>query len=99
MSAPISEEVKIRLTGDETHSLSSHEVDDAGNAASGSSAPFTLEKVARQIKAATDPFTKELEELSDLMSELRRDTSRRSEEIYGLDQGPLRPRGDESDTI
>ena len=80
------------MTGDETHSLDSHEPEDAGNVAASSSVPITSKEVARQIKVATDPLTKQLEKLCDLMKELRRDTSRRSEETSGLVQGPSRPR-------
>ena len=89
-----SEEVNTSLTCDETHSLGSHEVEDVGNAATSSSAPITSEEVARQIEAATDPSTKQLEKLCDRMIELRRDTSRRSEETSRVVQGPSRPRGD-----
>ena len=67
MNAPNSEEVSTSMTGDETQSLRSHEVEDVSNAAVSSSAHITSEEVARQIKAATDPLTKQLEKLSDLM--------------------------------
>ena len=87
------------MTGDETHSLGSHEVEDVGNAAASSSSPITSEEVARQIKAATDPLTKQLEKLSHLMKELRRHTSRRSEKTSGLVQGPPRPRGGRFDIV
>ena len=73
MSAPSNEGVNTSMTGDETHSLSSHEVEDVGNAAVSSSAPNTLEEVARKIEAATDPLTKQLEKLCDLMKKLRPD--------------------------
>ena len=63
MSVPISEEMKTSMTGDETHSLGSHEVEDYGKSAASSSVPITSEKVARQIEAATDPLTKQLEKL------------------------------------
>ena len=46
------------LTGDETHSLGSHEAEDVGNVATISSTSITSEEVAWQIKAATDPLTK-----------------------------------------
>ena len=97
LSAPTSEEVNTGLTGDETHSLGSHEVEDIGNAATSSSAPITSEEVARQIKAATDPLTKQLEKLCELLIELRRGTSRSSEETFGLVQGPPQPRIDRFD--
>ena len=67
MSAPNSQEVNASLTGDETHSSSGREVEDVGNAATSSSAPITSEEVARQIEAATDTLTKQVEKLCDLM--------------------------------
>ena len=72
--------------GDETHIVGSHELVDVGNAATSSSAAITSEAI-RQIKAATDPLTRQLEKLCHLMKELKRDSSRRSEEIFGLSQG------------
>ena len=60
MSAPNSEEVNTSMTGDETHSLGSREVEDVGNAAASSSVPNTSEERVRQIKAATDPLTQQL---------------------------------------
>ena len=98
MSAPNSAEVNTSLTGDETHSLGIHEVEEVGNAATNSSVPISSEEAARQIKAATNPLTKQLEKLCDLLRELRRDAPRRSEETSGLIQGPSRPRGDRFDT-
>ena len=97
MSAPTSEEVNTSLTGDETHSLGNHEVENIGNAATSSSALITSEEVARQIKAATDALTKQLEKLCELMIELQRGTSRSSEETFGLVQGPPQPRSDRFD--
>ena len=91
MSAPNSEEVSTSLTGDETHSLGSHELEDVGKAATSSNTPITSEEVTRQIKAATDPLTKQLEKLCDLMRELPRDAPRHSGETSGLVQGPSRP--------
>ena len=70
-----------------------------GNAATSSCVPITSEEVARRIKTATDPLTKQLEKLCDVMRELRRDTSGRSEDTCGLVQGPSRPRGDMFDSI
>ena len=48
------EEVNTSMTGDETRSLGSHEVENAGIAAACSSAPITPEEVSWQIKGATD---------------------------------------------
>ena len=72
MSAPNSEEVNTSSMGDETHGSGSHEVEDVGNAATSSCAPFTSEakEEARQIKAAIEPLRKQLEKLCDLMIEL-----------------------------
>ena len=63
MIAPNTEEVNISETGDETHSLGSHELQDVGNFAGNSDAPKTSEEVTRQIKAATYPLAKQLERL------------------------------------
>ena len=62
------------MTGDETHSLGSDEAEDVGNAVTSSSIPITSEEVARQIKVPSDPLTKQLEKLCDLMKEMQRDT-------------------------
>ena len=93
MSPSNTEEVNTSMTGDVTHSVASHEVVDVGNAAASSNVPISSEKVALQFKVTTDPLTKQLEKLCDIMKELGRDTSRRSEETSGLIQGPSRPRG------
>ena len=60
---PILEGVNASGTGDETHSLSGYEPEDVGGAAGVSSTPITSEEVIRQIKAATDSLTRELERL------------------------------------
>ena len=49
--------------------------------------------MARQVGAATDPLTRQLEKLCDRMLELRRGASRRNQEISAPVQGPSRPRG------
>ena len=68
MSALNSEEVNTNMLGDEIHGLCSHEVEDADNAASSSSVSFMTEEVTRQIKTATDPLTKQLEKLCNLIN-------------------------------
>ena len=78
ISVQRTEEKNTSWTGEGTHSLGSHEVDFFGNAAASSSAPNTSQKVARQIKTATDPLTEQLEKLCDLVKELQWDTSRHS---------------------
>ena len=99
MSSLNTEEVNTSITGDETHSLSSHEIEDVGNAATSSTTPISSEKVAGQIKAATDPLTKHLEKLCDLRNEIRRDSPRRCEETSGRTQGPSRPHSYRTDTL
>ena len=47
-------------------------------------------EVARQIKAATDPLTEQLERLCDLKKELRPVSPKRNEKTTGLIQGPSR---------
>ena len=91
MSAPNTEELNTSGTGDETQSLGSHELEDVGKAASNSNALITSKEVTRQIKAATDPLTRQLERLCDLIKKLRWASSRHNEETSGLTQGPSRP--------
>ena len=67
MNAPNTGEVNTSGIVDETRSFGSHELEDVGNAASNSSTPVTSEEVARQIKAAFDPLTSQLERLCRLM--------------------------------
>ena len=78
MSSPNIEEANTSLAGEETHSLDGNEIEDDDSAALSLSTPITSEEVARQIRAATDPLTRQLEKLCDLTLELRRDTSRRN---------------------
>ena len=81
------------MTGERTHSLDSNEVEEVNSAGTSLGVPIKLEEVARQIRAATDPLTKQLKKLCELMKELRRDTTRRSEETSVSVQGPSMPRG------
>ena len=96
MSVPNNEEVNTSMTGDETHSLSSHEVEDLGDAAASSR---VQEEVARQIKPATDPSTMQFEKLCDLIREHRRDTVRRDESTSAPTQGPSGPCGGRYDML
>ena len=98
MSGPITEEVNTSLTGEKTQSLDWNEIGDVNSAASSLSTPMTSEEVTRQIRAATDPLTRQLEKLCHLMLELRRDTSRRNEGTSVPIQSPSRPRGDRFDS-
>ena len=84
MSTPIVDGVNTSKTSDETHSLSGREPEGFGSAASKSSTAVTPEEVAIQIKAVTDPLTRQLEWLCDLMKELRQALSKRNEENSGL---------------
>ena len=86
MSDPISERVNTTETGDETRSPTGHESGGVNNDGSYLSSPVTSEEVARQIKAATDPLTKQFERLCDIMKELRQAPSKRNEETAGLIQ-------------
>ena len=74
-----------------THSLDGNEIEDVKSAATSLSTPITSEEVARQIRAATDLLTRQLEKLCDLMLELHKDASRRNEETCAPFQGPSRP--------
>ena len=91
-------EFDTSLTGEETHSLDGNEVEVVNGAATGLTVPITSEEVARQIRAATDLLTKQLEKLGDLMKKLRPDTARRDEGTSAPAQGPSGPRGDRYDT-
>ena len=78
-------------TTDESHSLSGHEPEVVNSATSSVGTPFTFEEVARQIRAAADPLTKQLERLSYLMKELSQALPKRNKETTGLVQVPSRP--------
>ena len=86
MSPPIVEALSSKETGDQTHSLNGHEPEDVNRASSSLSTPVTSEEVGRQIKAATVPLTKQLEQICDLMKELRQFPLNRKEETTGLIQ-------------
>ena len=81
MRGPNIEEAKTSSTGDEIHSLDGIEKGDVNSAATSLSTPITSEGVARQIRAATDVLTRQLEKVCDLMLELHKDAFRRNEEI------------------
>ena len=98
MSPSNTGEVNTSMAGEKTHSLDGHEVEDVSSTAASSSIPITTEEVPRQIKTSTDPSTKQLEKLCDLMKEFRWDTSMCSEETSAQFQGPSRPRGEKFDT-
>ena len=80
MSNPIKEGVNINETNDETHNLTGHELRDVSSADGIISVPVTSEEVTRQIKAATNPLTKQLDRLCDLMKELRQASAERNED-------------------
>ena len=63
---------------------------DINCATSSSIIPVTPEKVARQIKAAADPLSKQSWRPCDLMKELRKVSPMCSEENTGLIRGPSR---------
>ena len=84
MSTPIEEGVNPNETGDETHSLTGHEPRDVNTASSSLNTPTKSEAVARQTKTATDPLTKKLDRLCDLMKELRQVLPSLNEEATGL---------------
>ena len=97
MSGPNIEEANTNSTGEETHSLDENEIGDVNSAATSLSTPIKSEELALPIKTATDPLTKHLDKLCDLMLELHRDTSRRNEGTSVPFQGPSRPRGERFD--
>ena len=99
MSGTNIEESNTSSACDETHSLDGNEIRDVNSAATSLSTPITLEEVARQIRAATNPLTKQLEKLCDLMLELHKDASRRNEETSARVQGPSRPHSEKFDNV
>ena len=99
MSGPIIEEANASSASDETHSLDGNEIGDVNSAATSLSTPITSEEVARQIRAATNPLTRQLEKLYDLMLELHVDASRRNEETSAPVQGPSRLRSERFDNM
>ena len=90
-------EMNTGLTGGETHNLDGNEVEIVSSAATGLSVPITSEEIARQIRAATGPLTKQFEKLCDLMRKLRQDTARRDEGTFAPTQGPSGSRGNSFD--
>ena len=70
MSDPISG-VNTTKTSDQTHSLVGLEPGDVNSAGSNLRSPALSEQVASQVKAITEPLTKELEHLCNLMRELQ----------------------------
>ena len=99
MSAPDAGEVSTIMARKETITLDGNEVVDSSSAAAGTSVPITSEEVARQIRAATDPLTKQLEKHCDFIVEHRRGASRRNEGTFAPIQAPSGPRGERYDRI
>ena len=71
MSGPNIEEANTSSTGEKTHSLDRIERGDVNSAAFSLSTPVTSEEVARQIRAATDPLTRQLQKLCNIVLDLR----------------------------
>ena len=91
MSAPINEGVNTTETGDETHNLTGHELGGVYSTSSKLSTPVTSENIVRQIKAATGPLNKKLEQLCELMKEIRQASPKCNEETAGLIQARRGP--------
>ena len=98
MSGPNITEANTSLTDEEKHSLDGTEIGDVNSAATSLNTPITSEEVARQIRAAPDPLTRQLEKLCDLLLKLRKDASRRNEDTSTPVQGPSRPLAERFDT-
>ena len=86
MSNPIIDGVTTIETNDETHSLTDQELQDVNSAGSSLGTHVTSEEVVRQIKAATDPLSKQIKQQCDLMRELHQASAKRNEETGGLIQ-------------
>ena len=84
MSDTISERVNARENNGETCDLNERKLADINIADKSQSTPVTSEKVASQIKAVPDPFSKQLELLCDLMEDIQRSPIKRSAETSGL---------------
>ena len=63
MHDPLYEGVDTTETNDETHSLTGNKLGDVNRANSRLSSPARSKEVAGQIKAATDPLTKQVKRL------------------------------------
>ena len=91
MNKPTSEGISNTKNGDETQiSTGHHPTGKANNADNSSRYPVMSEVVVKQIRAAIDPQTKQLEHLSDSMKEFRQAPPRRSEETSSLIPGASR---------
>ena len=71
MSNTNSRRVTTTGTDDETSSLKRNATTDVNNENSSPEAPVTSEKVTHQMMAVTEPLTKQLGLLCDLMKDLR----------------------------
>ena len=67
MSTPFAKRLNTSEIVEDTLSLCGHEPEDVNSAASNLSTSVTSEDVARQITAAVDPMTKQLERLCDII--------------------------------
>ena len=99
MSSQISERLNTTKTHDETFSLIGQKLGYINRAGSNLSTLVTSEEATRQIKAATDPLTRQLERLCDLMRELRQAPPKRNEETSGLIQGSSRSPNHRCDSL
>ena len=84
MSDSISDGGTTTQIGDKTHSLTGHDSGNLNSAVGSLISPVMSEDVARQIKAATGPLTKQLERLCYLMKELRQTLAKCNEKTGSL---------------
>ena len=90
MSIPIDEGVSMNENGDETHSPTGQDPMDVNITSSSLSTLVKSEEVAQQIRAVTDPLSKQLELLCALMKNHRQGPVKWNEETSGLAQGSSR---------
>ena len=90
MSTSIVEWLKTSEIGDIIHNSSDHKQEVVNRLTTNLCTLVTSRKVARQITVATDPLTRQLEQLCDLMKNLRQGPPKHNEETHALVQCPSR---------
>ena len=91
MSNPTSEGVNTTEANDETQSLSIHEIGEVNSAGSNLRTPVMSDEIAWQIKAATDPLTKQSDTLSFIEGSLT-SPSKMQRRSQCLDSRPFKSR-------
>ena len=90
MSDPVDGRVHDTDTDEKLISLDDYAVKDVNIKNTNPDTPVTSEETSRQIRAVTDPQTKQLKLLRELMEHLRQSTFRSNEETGNPVRGSLR---------